>query len=188
VTTRRGIRWAIGGIAASASVALVLSETPALAQAAPDPPVRIAIGYSFLQEQGLGGAPSTTYPKGWVATVDRQLGQSRFAVVGDVGGNYHTNLVVETESLYGFLGGLRIDVVRFGAVRVFVQGLVGLERFAEPGLSERGLAFQPGGGIDLVVTHRIAIRAEGDFRAAREEGVTFREGRATVGVVIRAGR
>jgi hypothetical protein len=188
VTRRQRARQAIGGIAASASIALLLWGTPASAQAASDPPLRIAIGYSFLQEQGLGGGPSTTYPKGWVASVDRQLGHGRLAVVGEVGGSYRTNLVVETESLYGFLGGLRIDLVRFGAVRVFAQGLVGLERFAEPGLSERGLALQPGGGIDLRVTHRIAIRAEGDFRAAHEEGVTFREGRVTVGLVIGAGR
>lgn len=188
MTARQRTRWVIGGIAASAFIAPLLWGTPASAQAASDPPLRIAIGYSYLQEQGLGGAPSTTYSKGWVATVDRQLGHGRLAVVGEIGGNYHTNLVVETESLYGFLGGLRIDLVRFGAVRVFAQGLVGLERFAVPGLSERGLALQPGGGVDLVITHRIAIRTEGDFRAAREEGVTFREGRVTLGVVIGVGR
>jgi hypothetical protein len=120
--------------------------------------------------------------------VDRQLGQSRLAVVGEVGGNYRTNLVVETQSLYGILGGLRIDLVRLGPVHLFAQGLVGLERFAEPGFSERGLAVQPGGGVDLVLARRIAIRAEGDFRAAREEGVTFREGRVTLGLVLGLGR
>jgi hypothetical protein len=187
VTTQRTQR-ATGGIVAGATVALLLWAAPASAQAASDPPWQVAASYSFLHEQGLGGAPSTTYPKGWVATVDRQLRHGRLAVVGEVGGNYRTNLVVETASLYGFLGGLRIDLVRFGPARVFVQGLVGLERFAEPGLSERGLALQPGGGIDLAVTHRIAIRTEGDFRAAREEGVTFREGRVTFGLVIGAGR
>jgi len=188
VTTRQGTRWTLAGLSASSAVALFLWGTPVWAQTTSDPPLRLGIGYSFLQEQGLGGGPSTTYSKGWAATVDRRVGHSRFALVGEVGGNYHTNLVVETESLYGFLGGLRIDLVRFGAVRVFAQGLVGLERFAEPGLSERGLALQPGGGIDLGLTHRIAIRAEGDFRAAREEGVTFREGRVTFGVVIGVGR
>jgi hypothetical protein len=188
VTTQQRTRRATGGIVASAAVALLLWGTPALAQAASDPPWQIAISYSYLQEQGLGGAPSTTYPKGWVATVGRQLGHGRFAVVGEVSDNHRTNLVVETASLYGFLGGLRIDLVRFGPARLFVQGLVGLERFVEPGLSERGLALQPGVGVDLAVTRRIAIRAEGDFRAAREEGVTFREARGTFGLVIGAGR
>jgi hypothetical protein len=188
VTKRQRTERASGGIVASAAVALLLWGTPASAQAASDPPWQVATSYSFLQEQGLGGAPSTTYPKGWVASVDRRLGGSRLAVVGEVGGNYHTNLVVETESLYGFLGGLRIDLVRFGPARVFVQGLVGLERFAEPGFSERGVALQPGGGVDVAVTHRIAIRAGGDFRAVGVEGVTFREGRVTFGLVIGAGR
>ena len=186
--TRPTQRRARSGIAASAVAGLLLSGTPAAAQTAARPPLRIAISYSFLQEQGQGGAPSTTYPKGWVASVDRQLGQSRLAVVGEVGGNYRTNLVVETESLYGVLGGLRIDLVRLGPVCLFAQGLIGLERFAEPGFSERGLALQPGGGVDLGLARRIAIRAEGDFRVAREEGVTFREGRVTFGVVLGFGQ
>ena len=149
--------------------------------------MHLAASYSYLSEQGLGGAASTTYPKGWVATVDLRLG-GRMAVVGEAGGGYRSSFGVETQSLYGFLGGIRFNLWRVGPARIFAQALVGLEDFREPGFSEHGLAFQPGGGLDLDLTSRLAIRVQGDFRAAREEGVTFKESRVSAGVVMGLGR
>jgi hypothetical protein len=188
MTTRRRRERALEILTATAVVLAFLHGTPAAAQGSPEPPLHVAIGYSYLDDLGLGGAPSVTYPTGWTASVGRQVGHSPIALVGEVGGNYHTNLVVEREALYGFLGGLRGNLWRLGRLHLFAEGLVGAERFSEPGFSEWGLALQPGVGVDLALTSRMGVRVEGDYRAVREEGVTFREGRALVGLVLGLGR
>jgi hypothetical protein len=173
---------------AVAVVLLFLHSSSAAAQAGSGPALHLAIGYSYLVDEGIGGAPSVSYPTGWAVALTRQLGHSRLALVGDVGGNYHTNLAVETQALYGFLGGLRFDVWRVSRLQLFAEGLVGSERFSEPGFSQWGLALQPGVGVDLALTSRMGFRVEGDYRAVREEGATFREARALVGVVFGLGR
>ncbi len=161
------------------------AQTPAAPQDAPL--LRAAVGASYLREQGIGGGPSTSYKKGWVVSVDRPL-FGRFAVVGEIGSSFHTNLAVETDSLLGVFGGVRFDVWDLGPIQLFAQALVGVERFSAPGFSEHGIAVQPGGGVDVAITRRVAVRAQGDFRAAHEEGVTFHESRALGAVVIAIGR
>jgi hypothetical protein len=174
----------IGTIAA----ACLAAATPARAQAVEAPAFHASGGYSYLQEQGIGGGRSTTYNKGWVGSVDWRVGNGPLAIVGEAGGSYRTNLGVERQSLYGFFGGVRVGLWHVGPARLFAQGLVGLERFAEPGFSEKGFAFQPGGGVDIGLTRELAFRVQGDFRVAREEGVTFKEVRVAAGAVFGFGR
>jgi hypothetical protein len=169
------------------AAALVSLSARSVSAQTTEPATHLAASYSYLKEQGIGGAAATMYPQGWVATVDFRIG-GRIAAVGEAGGSYRSNAGVETQSLYGFFGGIRVDVWRVGPAHIFAQALVGLEDFREPGFSEHGLAVQPGGGVDLNLTRRLAIRVEGDFRAAREEGVTFKESRVSAGVVMGLGR
>src|SRR5215472_4536466 len=125
-------------------IVALFGAAPAAAQSVSDPPFHVAIDYSYLRDQGLGGAPAQTYSTGWVVSVGRELAHSRLALIGEAGGNYRSNLVVEKESLYGFLGGVRVAVWRVGRLQIFAEGLVGAERFSEPGFSEWGLALEPG--------------------------------------------
>lgn len=166
--------------------AVLGAAAPAFAQSQDESRVSVAGSYAYLREQGVGGAPAVMYKAGWIADLDWRL-HGRLAVVGEVGGSYRGVQGVETQSLYGFLGGVRVAILHLGPAQVFGQGLVGLERFSEPGFSEHGLAIQPGAGADIGLGHRVALRAQVDFRLAHEEGVNFKEIRAAAGIVWRVG-
>jgi hypothetical protein len=172
--------------AVALTAALLGQARAASAQSEDHPHLSLAGSYAYLREQGIGGAPAVMYNVGWVADVDWRMGD-RVALVGDIGGSYRSVQNVETQAVYGFLGGLRFGLVHAGPLRIFAQGLVGLERFGEPGFSEKGLAIQPGAGVDVAMTSHIGLRVQGDYRLAREEGVTFKEVRTTVGVVWHVG-
>jgi len=161
---------------------VVLAAGPAAAQTR-DAPWQVAGSYGYLHESGVGGGPSTTYAKGWFVAVDRRIG-GRFRAIGEIGGSYHDNAAVETQSLYAYLGGIRVNLLRLGRAHVFVHVLAGVERFSEPGFSEHGFAFQPGGGVDVAITQRVGVRVQGDYRAAHQEGVTINEARFGIGVVF----
>jgi len=108
--------------------------------------------------------------------------------VGEVGGQYRHASSIESISLYGFLGGFRFVLTRGSRLTTFAQALVGAETFSSPGFTEAGFAFQPGGGLDIALHRRVAIRVQGDFRMGFEEGVMFKEARFTTGIVVGLGR
>ena len=109
-------------------------------------------------------------------------------VVGEVGGNYRKNLVDETQRLHAFLGGLRYRIAGGSRAGAFVQGLAGIERFTEPGLTQTAFAFQPGGGIDLRLVRSVGVRAQVDYRIAKHDDTTFKESRISVAAVWWMGR
>jgi hypothetical protein len=139
-------------------------------------------GYAWLHEKPPSDAESETYPTGWVAS-----GAFRFAgsmmVVGEVGGNYRTNAADESAHLHAFLGGVRFGIGRWEHAAVFVQGLAGMERFTEPGLTQSGFAVQFGGGVDLKLKGALGARTQIDYRVADEDGYTFKETRFSFGAV-----
>lgn len=143
----------------------------------------LSVGYAYLHEQ----PDSNTYPNGWVASgAGRLLG--RLMVVGEVGGNYRKNLVDETQRLHAFLGGVRYRIGGGSRAGAFVQGLAGIERFTEPGLTQTGFAIQPGGGFDLRLVRSLGVRAQADYRIAKQDDVTFKETRVSVAAVWWMGR
>jgi opacity protein-like surface antigen len=163
-----------------------LAAAPAAAQG--PPATTIFGGYGWLHESGIGGSPSVNYGKGWVVSVAQRMTPVWLAIAGEAGGQYRTTSAIETHSLYGFLGGLRIGLTRGSRLSTFAQVLAGVERFSSPGFSEAGFAFQPGAGLDVALHKRVAVRMQGDFRLAHEEGVTFKEARVAVGIVVGLGR
>jgi len=173
-----------GTLVAALVVSMLAVARPVSAQGAETTPLSIAGGYSAVREQGAGGAPAVNYNAGWLAALTVPFA-GRVSFVGEAGANYRGVQGVETQTLYGFLGGVRFDLLHLGPARVFAQGLVGLERFSEPGFSEAGLAIQPGAGVDIGLTRRLALRGQADFRVAREESVTFHEIRGAVSIVWR---
>jgi hypothetical protein len=164
----------------------MLAAAPAVAQ---EPPrTTIFGGYGWLREAGLEGNPAVIYDKGWVASVAHRLTASRLAFVVEAGGQYRQASTIESISLYGFLGGFRVALTRGSRLSTFAHALVGAEMFSSPGFSEAGFVFAPGAGLDVALHRRVAIRVQGDFRMAFEEGVMFKEARVTAGIVVGLGR
>jgi hypothetical protein len=170
-----GMMVVVGSLVAGAGTAAAQTTAP---------PWLLTGSYGYLHENGVGGGPSTTYAKGWFVAVDRRIGGGRFRAAGEIGGSYRDNAAVETQSLYAYLGGIRVNLLRLGPAHIFVHVLAGVERFSEPGFSEHGFAFQPGGGVDVAITQGLGVRVQGDFRAAHQEGVTINEARFGIGVVF----
>ncbi len=157
------------------------------AHAQDTPATTIAGGYSYLREQGPGGFPAVSYPVGWLVAGSQPLGLGRLAAAGELGVSRRENVVGETQRLLAVLGGVTVGLVTTGRTTIFGQALVGLERFSEPGLTESGLAVQPGAGLDWALSPRYFLRVQGDYRMSRQTGGTFNELRFAVGGGIRIG-
>ena len=165
---------------------LVLLPSRAAAQA----PSRATLGlsYSYLREAASDGA---AYDAGWLTSVAGRP-RSSLTWVGEVGGSYRSPAGV-TQQLLSYLGGIRLGH-RQSSIAPFAQAVAGLERFSEPGFSQTGLALQPGGGVDVWLTPRLALRAQVDYRWVRiganstDPAVTIDEWRVGVGLAIGVGR
>ena len=105
-----------------------------------------------------------------------------------VSGSYRSPAAV-TQTLASYLGGIRV-AQGGGRAAPFAQVLAGLEHFSEPGFAQTGFAVQPGGGIDVAVTGRLALRGQVDYRWVRvgagsgAPAATFKEWRVGIGVVL----
>lgn len=141
-------------------------------------------GASALRELGTDDLPAVTYDRGWVVAAGVRLPWWRLVAVGDLSQHARTNLVDETQRLFGILGGVRADLLRHSRVTVFAQALAGFERFSEPGFEASGAAFQPGAGVDVTVWSRVGIRAQADARISRQNDATYKEIRISAGVVV----
>jgi hypothetical protein len=147
---------------------------PALAQPF-EPPVHLFAGYSLLPADA-----GDDFPRGTSHGV--QLGASVrltdwLAVLGDVGVQVGTRrdlgpgfqgLTARTRVLE-FFAGPQFSA-RSGRVRVFAHGLVGLvhgdagEDFS--GFTDTALGFGGGGGIDIGIRDRVALRSQFDLLAS----------------------
>lgn len=144
----------------------------------------VAFSYSILHDSEI----EETFPTGWLLAVNGNISRI-FSVVGEVGGNYKTIDIVGTDvklSVHSFMGGLRLRNETPHAVP-FAQFLVGGARGKAGVLgesaSETSFALQPGGGVDIQLTDRVALRVQGDYRiVSRDE--TSTEFRFAVGAVI----
>jgi hypothetical protein len=155
---------AIAGWAASAS-----------AQAAADRTV-LGVGVSILYDNEDASA------NGGVVDVVYHFPANGPIAVGAVGDfalhRYSDGLV--SLNVTSYLGGVRFTSFASGRVRPFGQFLAGFERCC----GSADLALQPGGGIDLVVTDALNLRAQVDFRRVRFEGESFNETRFTFGISL----
>lgn len=118
-----------------------------------------------------------------------------FGVVGEVGGNYKTPTILSTEiksRIYSFLTGPKYTVRPTSRISLFGQILFGAARASteasgNDSVSETDFAFQPGGGVDIVLTQAlpVVVRVGGDFRGIRSNGNTSKEGRFIAGLAYR---
>jgi hypothetical protein len=162
--------------------AALLATVPALAQttaAAPD----LSVGYATLWDVTSEDSSADPY-KGWVVSGAYPLLWPRLSLVGEAGSQTRSTITAETQRVTAILGGPRFALIG-GRLAAFGQLLIGMERFAEPGLTESGLAIQPGGGVDFWITQMLGARAQADYRWAQEGGDTYKEWRLSVGAVWR---
>jgi Outer membrane protein beta-barrel domain len=172
-----------------ASLLLVLSlfVIPHAALAADGVPIEVSGGYSYLHDQDA----SSNFPGGWTGSVSAAL-NSRLSVVGELGGSYQTPTTPSTGAtshIYSFLGGARYTAYSAGKVSIFGQALIGAARSsfsADSTVSpETDLAFQPGGGVDVTLAPKWAVRVQGDFRAVRVISGTNKQERFVAGLVFK---
>ena len=166
-------------------ISLLVIPHPVLA--ADGVPVEASGGYSYLHDQDA----SSNFPSGWTGSVSAGI-NSRLSVVGELGGSYQTLTTPSgnvTGHIYSFLGGARYTAYSAGKVSVFGQALIGAARSslgADTTVSpETNFAFQPGGGMDVTLAPKWAVRVQGDFRAVRVSGATTKQERVAAGIVFK---
>lgn len=175
----------------------LLGTVPVKAQT---PRAEISGGYSFLHDQNR----SENFPAGWVASatgnVNRWIG-----VTAEVGGNYRTcdncqrGPFTSQESrgtdlhlrVYTFMAGPRFAARAIPGVTPFAQILFGGAHISGgvefDGALTSGLTYQPGGGVDIRVRPKVALRLQGDYRVVRTQGINGKQSRFLVGVVFWSG-
>jgi hypothetical protein len=141
----------------------------------------VAAGAAAFREQPPGDSPATTYDTGWTVAANYLVLWDRLGAVVDIGVNKRTNIVGEREEVKAYLFGARYDLTRAGRFTLFGQGLLGREKFTEPGFSEHGFAFQPGAGVDISLWKGLGARAEVDYRVTTFDEATFKAWRVVAG-------
>ena len=164
------------------AMGILLLTCSASAQQAPR--VDVSTGYSFLRLGGKGGVSQQGGSISITGNLNNWLG-----IVGDFGG-YHSLPFGVRLNTYTTLLGPRFSL-RGGKVTPFVQTLFGGAHMSASvnGISAgaNSFAMSAGGGIDLQLTHHLALRPQVDYIALRSSGQTLNSGRASIGLVCRFG-
>ena len=167
--------------------------TPAAAQDTPR--AEISGGYNFFSGKASGDEDWEKFPKGWYADVAGNVTET-IGIVGQVTGNYKTiedsdgdfDLKIHTY-MFGVRGSSPGRVRGFGQVLVGAASLKG----SVPGFSatQTNFAFQFGGGVTVLNTGNVGLRAGVDYLRikGKEDGEVLGDDdvngfRFNVGVVI----
>jgi hypothetical protein len=174
VTVRR--RTAVGALA-GVLVALA-AATPARGQTVDTRPL-LGVGVSFLYDNEDDSATGAA-----VDVVQNFAVRSWLAIgaVGDFGIHRYSDGIVDI-NVTSFMGGVRFTSFAGNRVQPFGQVLAGAERCC----GSTDFAWQPGGGVDLVASAVVNLRAQVDFRIVRFEGQSFNETRFTFGISVPIG-
>lgn len=176
----------------------IAAAVPNRALAQSDSGFEVAGGYGFLRD--VDG--DATFPRGWFASVAGDVA-GPISLVGDFGGNYKSMGGLDVElsmSIHTLMGGPRFRP-RSARTAPYVQMLFGVARTAstfelpdERLTSARNdFAMTPGGGVDVRLSDRAAlrfganlrlIRAE-TFTASGSEPFTYKEIQFIAGMVVR---
>ncbi|MEW5975972.1 MAG: hypothetical protein AB1898_09230 [Acidobacteriota bacterium] len=178
---------------ASSPVPQPIQPVPAEPSESPLPPgvlrefprVELYGGYSYARAEGGVNL------HGWNASAAGNV-NSWFGIVGDVSGHYISEGPAGG-SLYTVLAGPRFSF-RGDAASGFLHAMVGVTRLGVGAeifdisfsLSDTFLALAGGGGVDVRVNDRLAIRAvQADYVPVRIEGVFLHNFRVGAGLVVR---
>jgi opacity protein-like surface antigen len=155
---------------------LLASAAPAQAQVANDTPI-LGAGVSILFDNDDDSATGfwVDLAKNLKTTDTVGLG-----VVGDFGFHRFTDGDVNITS---YMGGVRVAGLG-SRVKPFAQFLVGVESCCDT----TEFAWQPGGGVDIMINDRVNFRAQYDFRVVQFEGDAVDESRFSFGLSFPLGR
>ena len=166
------------------TIGLLLISIPGWAQES-YPKAEVFGGFSISSI--AAGSPSTrTSFYGWQASVNGNL-HRRLGIVGDFGGQYKSIAGIGISN-YQFMFGPQLSA-RQEKVTPFVHALFGASRTSALGLSSTNLGLGIGGGLDLNVSDRLAIRVpQFDWTPVRAGGVwNSNIIRIGIGLVFKAG-
>ena len=166
------------------TIGLLLISIPGWAQES-YPKAEVFGGFSISSI--AAGSPSTrTSFYGWQTSVNGNL-HRRLGIVGDFGGQYKSIAGIGISN-YQFMFGPQLSA-RQEKVTPFVHALFGASRTSALGLSSTNLGLGIGGGLDLNVSDRLAIRVpQFDWTPVRAGGVwNTNIIRIGIGLVFKAG-
>jgi len=158
--------------------------------ASADPPPKAEIGGLYSVHHNDAG----TFPLGWMFAVGGNV-TNWMAIIGEIGGGYKSinesgfDLTIKEHT---FLGGVKFTSRRSRAAVPFVQVLTGIGNVgagaAGHSASVNAFAFQTGGGVDIRMGSRSALRVQGDYRLLRKDGGNLNEFRFAAGVMFGFGK
>jgi hypothetical protein len=159
---------------------ILLIPFAALTAYAQDAPrADFSLGYSYLREGFSGGANTHGASLSGAGYFNNWLG-----LAGDFG-VYHLSQSGVSANTYTFLFGPRFSANRGHSVSPFVQALVGGDRLTAGGASTHGFSWSAGGGVDVALSRRIAIRPQFDYIGLRFANSTTHAARASINIVFR---
>ena len=141
----------------------------------------VAFGYSFVR---LLDDADYNVPVGWVVSVGAPIKGSLLSVVGEFAGNYNRE-EGETLWLYTVQGGVRLSrPANASGVMPFGQILAGVMAVGCCGESDSAFALEPGGGVDVAVGRRLAVRVGASVPLVFSDGDTGHSLRLQAGIVL----
>lgn len=153
---------------------LLLLALPAAAQETPK--AEFFAGYSYFRPEGGG-----INMHGWNAAIAGNVNQW-FSIVGDFSGNYENDI-----NMYLFTFGPRLNY-RTERVNAFTHVLLGGAKLAVASVSDSGFAMVLGGGVDVQVNEKVAIRIfQTDYVMERTWGESSNDLRFSAGINFRFG-
>jgi Outer membrane protein beta-barrel domain len=152
---------------------MFFASLPALAQT---PRIEVSAGYTLF-DYYQQSAPKLKM-NGWTAGADVNL-KRWFSVVADISGAYKTQSSTDPTvngtktRIYNYLFGPRLYPRKHRRISPFAEYLLGRSRVHITGpavpplpavnLSGSGFTWAVGGGADVTLTHRFALRGQADF-------------------------
>lgn len=177
-------------------VAGLLLCLPMLAQAQDTPKAELFTGYSYLRF-GRGNGTDYINANGFNASLAANV-TTNVGLVADFAGHYGSisirsfglsGLDIKADgNLYTFLFGPRVSA-RSGTMIPFAHALFGGSRLSLYGISDTSFAFALGGGLDVKVHDKVAIRlAQLDYLRTGGFDVKQNSFRYSAGLVFRLGK
>ena len=145
------------------------------------PRADISAGYSYLRQGFSDGVNSQGGSISGAGYFNHWLG-----LAGDFG-VYHVSQSGISGNTYTYLFGPRFSAKRDKSVSPFAQVMVGGDHFSAGGGTVSGFSWSAGGGFDLALSHRIALRPQFDYIGLRYSDNTTNSVRASLSVVFRFG-
>ncbi len=165
-----------------AALAILVFTCVPLVRAQDTPAGDIAASYSFLREGLSNGINANGGTISGAFTLKPWLG-----LAGDFSA-FHAAPFGGSANTFTYQGGPRFYLRSHSRVTPFAQVLLGGAHVSGNGGSINGFAFSAGGGLDIGLTTRLAVRPQVDYLGIHSSGDTLNSVRASVGIVFRFGK